>query len=187
MVRCWIWRPGLHHKIHLCPWSSCFITLCITLLMHPLNFSPFSFPVLAHREGPIIGGPYVQKNRIISCFLVWAKNCVWFLQFYAPLLPLPLDIPQKYSRKVIPGSWWSFPLARPWGHTRSSQVLGMRAPPEAPGEEKELQGALQLQPPSRLRMLWSHPTSDWPSHALWFLCFFPRATSPNRQVRQRNV
>ena len=44
------------------------------------------------------------QNRITSCFLVWAKNCVWFLQSYAPPLPLPLDTPQKYSRKGSPGS-----------------------------------------------------------------------------------
>ena len=52
---------------YICVLGQVASSLCITLLMHPLNFSPFSFPVLAHREGPIIGGPYVQKNRVISC------------------------------------------------------------------------------------------------------------------------
>lgn len=161
-------RHSLHHFTHA---FSKFLSI---LLSCPCT----------HMEGPIFGGPYAQ-NRISSCFLVWAKNCVWFLQFYAPPLPLRLDTAQKYSRKGIPGSWWwSLPLARPWGHARSFQVLGTpwEHHPRLQEKRKNSKGPSSCSPPVNSPCSGVIPPQTDPN--MHFDLFLP---SPNMQVRQRNV
>ena len=162
MVRCWIWRTGLHHKICPCPWSSRFITLCITLLMHSLNFSPFSFPVLAHigkaqsLEAPmcrtelhlasqrgqrIVFGFFNSMLRPSPCHQTPHRNILGRAS-----LGVDDGVYLQQGHEAMPG------LLRFWV-PHGSTTLGSRR------RERTPRGPLAADP-SKQPMLWSHPPSD---------------------------